>query len=86
VFVASELPDCDFCAADGGRYDAKIDGVSGLACSLCYDAEGSGSLGASGDGYLMLAMEVPEGVREICDELRRRQGKSGIWGSGPVSA
>jgi len=54
-------------------------GAAGFACCLCYQEEGGGLLGASGDCYLMLHGRVRDEVRAICDELWRREAKPSIW-------
>lgn len=40
---------------------------------------GSGTLGATGDVYLMLWNEVPPDVRTVCDELTASLGRPSLW-------
>lgn len=82
VGVLTELPECDFCYLPA-RYDAVIavgDRRGGASlCSDHYREKGSGSLGASGDAYLMLHYEVSESVRSVCNEIRAAQGKDPLF-------
>lgn len=48
-------------------------------CTDHYLARGLGTLGASGDSYLMLMSEVPDSVRATCNEIRSAQGKTPIF-------
>lgn len=63
VGAVSELPDCHYCGREA-RYDAivEINGAKGGAnlCGDRYLEHGSGTLGASGDSYLMLESDVPQ--------------------------
>jgi hypothetical protein len=83
VYVRSDSPDCDFCATEGARYDARNGGAARFACCPCYQEEGAGLLDASGDCYLMLHGEVPYEVRAICEALPSR-GEAQHLGPGPV--
>jgi hypothetical protein len=82
VGVVTELPECDFCY-ESARYDAVITvGEQRGGASLCgdhYREKGSGTLGASGDAYLMLDSEVSESVRSTCNEIRAAQGKDPLF-------
>ena len=82
VAFLSELPECVLCG-DPARYDSKLtDGGRIANAHLCrgdYAERGSGTLGASGDTYLMLVSEIPEEVRAICNERRADQGKQPIF-------
>jgi len=82
VGVVTELPECGFCYLPA-RYDAVIDlGGRRGGASLCgdhYREKGSGTLGASGDAYLMLESEVSEPVRATCNEIRVAQGKDPLF-------
>jgi hypothetical protein len=82
VYVDSELPACDLCGEDA-RYDAIVE-MSGtkIGAYLCgdhYSERGSGTLGASGDTYLMLTKEVPDWVRDACNRLRAAQGREPLF-------
>ena len=64
VAVVTELPECDFCY-EPARYDAVVTVGGSTGANLCgdhYREKGSGTLGASGDAYLMLHTEVSESV------------------------
>lgn len=81
VAVVSELPECDFCGRDA-RYDAVIEindrrGGANL-CGDHYRKYGSGTLGASGDAYLMHHSEVPAWVQDRCNQLLAAQGREPI--------
>lgn len=82
VGVVSELPECDFCH-EPARYDAVITiGDRRGGASLCgehYREKGSGTLGASGDAYLMLKSEVSDSVRATCNEIRAAQGNDPLF-------
>jgi len=82
VGVLTELPGCDFCSLPAG-YDAVItvgDRRGGAyLCGDHYRENGSGTLGASGDAYLMLNSEVSESVRSTCNEIREAQGKDPLF-------
>lgn len=82
VGVLTELPECDFCY-EPARYDAVITvGERGGGANLCgdhYREKGSGTLGASGDAYLMLNDEVSESVRSTCNKIRAAQGKDPLF-------
>lgn len=82
VYVAEELPNCDFCTSDA-RYDAMVvaEGTKGGAymCIDHYSQFGSGTLGASGDTYLMLVGEVPAWVKNDCNQLLATQGRKRIF-------
>lgn len=82
VGVVTELPECDFCY-EPARYDAVITvGEQRGGASLCgdhYREKGSGTLGASGDAYLMLDSEVSESVRSTCNEIRAAQGQDPLF-------
>lgn len=82
VGVVTEQPECDFCDIPA-RYDAVITvGERRGGAYLCdqhYREKGSGTLGASGDGYLMLHSEVAESVRSTCNEIRAAQGKAPLF-------
>lgn len=82
VAVVSELPECDFCHLPA-RYDAVITvGERRGGANLCgdhYRAKGSGTLGASGDSYLVLHTEVSESVQSRCNEIRAAQGKDPLF-------
>jgi hypothetical protein len=82
VYVDSELPKCDMCGQDA-RYDAivKMNGTKGGAylCRDHYSEHGSGTLGASGDTYLMLTAEVPDWVRDACNRLLAAQGREPMF-------
>ncbi len=78
VTVVTDLPSCDLCNQEA-RYDATIEvsGRSGGAflCPACYEMRGSGSLGASGDVYLMRIDEVSDWVRQRYDAVAASIGK-----------
>lgn len=82
VAVIPELPECDFCLLSA-RYDAVITvGDRRGGASLCddhYREKGSGTLGASGDAYLMLRSEVSESVQATCNQIRAAQGKDPLF-------
>ena len=82
VAVVTELPECDFCY-ESARYDAVITtGDHRHGANLCgdhYREKGSGTLGVSGDAYLMLRAEVSESVRSTCNEIRAAQGKDPLF-------
>lgn len=82
VTVQSDLPECDLCG-DPARYDARLASgghtVNAFACPSCYTEHGSGTLGASGDVYIMLDSEVPSDVRRICNEIREGQDKPPLF-------
>lgn len=82
VGVVSELPDCDYCGREA-RYDAivEINGAKGGAylCGDHYLEHGSGTLGASGDAYLMLESEVPQWVQDVCNQLLSKQGRAPVF-------
>lgn len=82
VGVVSELPECDICGQDA-RYDAivEMNGTKGGAslCGVHYLIHGSGTLGASGDAYLMLDEEVPGWVQDACNRLLAAQGREPIF-------
>jgi len=82
VGVVTELPECDFCYLLA-RYDAVITvGDQRGGASLCgehYREKGSGTLGASGDAYLMLDSEVSDSVRATCNEIRAAQSKDPLF-------
>lgn len=82
VYVTEELPQCDFCSKDA-RYDAQVT-VNGTeagayVCGDHYSELGSGTLGASADTYLMLNEEVPEWVRDACNQLLAAQGREPLF-------
>lgn len=79
VAVLEHLPSCDLCGEEEARYDGTIE-VSGRTggaymCSDCYEEHGSGSLGASGDVYLMTFAEVSDWVRDRYDTVAGSRGK-----------
>lgn len=81
VFMMSTLPRCDMCGGVA-RYDgaiATLGGIRGYMCAGCFAVGGSGQLGTSEATYLMAADEVPEVVRDVCDELCRRAARPSIW-------
>lgn len=82
VAVVHELPRCDVCGSSS-RYDASIDRggqpYGAFLCPACYAKHGSGSLGASGDVYLMLTSDVPKEVQEICNQIGAAQGKDPMF-------
>lgn len=82
VVVMSELPFCNLCGQPA-RYDGKltVDGekANAFACTRCYESHGSGTLGATGDAYLMTLDEVPPDVRAVCDELTAAVGRPSLW-------
>lgn len=82
VGVVTELPVCNFCYLPA-RYDAVITvGDRRGGASLCGDhywERDSGTLGASGDAYLMLYSEVSESVRSTCNVIRAAQGKGPLF-------
>lgn len=82
VYIDAELPKCDFCGRDA-RYDAivEMNGTKGGAylCVDHYSKRGSGTLGASGDTYLMLTAEVPDWVRDDCNRLLAAQGREPMF-------
>lgn len=79
VHVDSELPGCDFCGEEA-RYDAMIEkGGGAYMCGDHYSEYGSGTLGASGDTYLMLNVEVPVWVQDVCNQLRSTQGRGRLF-------
>ena len=82
VGIVAELPECDFCHLPA-RYDAVItvgDRRGGAyLCGDHYREEGSGTLGATGDAYLVLDSEISESVRSICNEIRAVQGKEPLF-------
>jgi hypothetical protein len=82
VSVVGRLPNCDGCGG-AARYDALID-VTGrragaFLCGPCYQTSGSGQLG-QGDVYLMLKTEVPDDVKQVCNQIRAGQGKAPLFG------
>ncbi|PTR29103.1 hypothetical protein C8K36_103475 [Rhodococcus sp. OK519] len=81
VAFLSSLPKCDFCGVTA-RYDAQIQiGDRSGGAYLCddhYREFGSGALGATGDTYLMLISEVPDEVREICNQICADRGRDPI--------
>lgn len=83
VSVVMTLPVCDLCQDTEARFDGQLDvggsSAGAFFCSSCYAARGLGTLGATGDVYLMTYGEVPEDVRAICDEITARQGRESIW-------
>jgi len=83
VAVVAELPICDICDQERARYDgiASVGNKSATAfsCPACYDRYGSGTLGATGDCYLMTLPEVSPAVRAVCDELTKRHGRASLW-------
>lgn len=82
VYVISELPACDLCGGNA-RYDAVIevnaDRGGAYLCDDHYSEHGSGTLGASGDTYLMLATEVPKWVQDGCNQLLAAQGRDPLF-------
>lgn len=82
VAVVPDLPECDFCYLPA-RYDARVTiGERRVGANLCedhYREKGSGTLGASGDAYLMPRSEVPESVRLACNKIRAAQGKDPLF-------
>ncbi|WP_147375599.1 hypothetical protein [Jiangella rhizosphaerae] len=82
VAVVPDLPECDFCYLPA-RYDARITiGERRVGANLCgdhYRVKGSGTLGASGDAYLMLRSEVPESVRLACNKIRAAQSEDPLF-------
>lgn len=82
VYVTDELPPCNFCSKEA-RYDAliKVNGLTAGAylCGDHYSELGSGTLGASGDTYLMLNAEVPEWVRDASNQLLAAQGREPLF-------
>ena len=78
VAVVQPLPDCDFCEGDA-RYDASLEAggqsAGAFLCPDCYTQRGSGSLGASGDVYLMTPDEVSDVVRQRYDAAAAIVGK-----------
>lgn len=82
VTVMSTLHTCDLCFLPA-RYDAKLTvdemKVFGFACPDCYGRHGSGTLGASGDTYMMTWDEVSPEVRAVCDELTASLGRPSLW-------
>ena len=83
VAVVAALPDCDVCGVLPARIDGRVlsneELVAVFACAACYDDYGQGSLGASGDVWLMLKSEVSPEVRAVCDELSARLGRPSLW-------
>lgn len=79
VAVVVDLPSCDVCGWVA-RYDATVEVSGGTGgaylCRDCYNERGSGSLGASGDVYLMRLDEVSDWVRDRYDAVARSRGKS----------
>lgn len=82
VTVLWELPDCDVCGVSA-RYDATVHvddrSAGAFLCDEHYLELGSGTLGASGDTYLMLSTEVSESVQATCNQIRQAQGKDPIF-------
>lgn len=82
VALVPELPECDLCGREA-RYDAVIEmnGRRGGAnlCGDHYREHGSGTLGASGDAYLMLNPEVPAWVQDACNQLLAAQGREPLF-------
>jgi hypothetical protein len=83
VWVGTELLDCDLCD-ELARYDSTMPTTSGgeagaYLCPNCYQEHGSGSLGASGDTYLMVTAEVSEGVRQRCNDLCDSLGRDHMF-------
>jgi hypothetical protein len=82
VGFVKDLPACDLCA-DKSRYDVLIkhnaQTAGAFLCERHYADLGSGTLGASGDSYLMRYSEVPDRVQQICNDLLEAQGR------GPLS-
>lgn len=83
VAIIPELPECDLLCGGPARYDVLLrDGdreAGAYICSDHYLERGSGTLGASGDTYLMRSSEVPEEVRSTCNEIRAAQGMEPIF-------
>jgi hypothetical protein len=82
VAVIDELPECNVCGT-AAHYDAHItigdrSGGANL-CDVHYLELGSGSLGATGDTYLMRKAEVPVSVRQTCNQIREAQGKDHLF-------
>jgi len=82
VAFLSELPACFVCNSQA-RYDARVETrgvqVSGYLCGHHYLQIGSGTLGASGDSYLMLYSEVPLEVQRECNNMLAVQGRDPIF-------
>jgi hypothetical protein len=87
VAVVLKLSGCDICG-ESARYDAILrsdekgaDGNGGGAylCPVHYLQLGSGTLGASGDAYLMLRSEVPRWVQTACNELLAAQQRDPLF-------
>lgn len=78
VAVVVSLPTCDVCQSRA-RYDVVLreEGATYGAnlCTSCYAANGSGTLGASGDVYMVLISEVSPDVIATCNELLRLQDR-----------
>lgn len=78
------LPKCKICGQRPARYYGHLElggrRLGARLCPDCYVDRCEGRLGsATGDLYLMLYGEVPAAVREVCDEITRRQGPPSIW-------
>lgn len=75
--------ECDICG-ESARYETYVssrgDRVQVYACLECTRQHGDPILGAGASVYLMDFDEVSSAVREVCDEIRRRQGIGSIWG------
>lgn len=82
VAVVPKLYPCDVCGRPA-RYDAHLTvGGSSSGAWLCpphYLERGSGTLGAGADCYVMLSSEVPEPVKESCNQIRAAQGKDPLF-------
>jgi len=82
VTVVTELPECGMCV-EKGRYDAIVEvrgeKAGAFLCNAHYLEYGSGTLGASGDTYLMLFGEVPQSVQKDCNILLEAQGRQPMF-------
>lgn len=82
VTVVTELPGCGMCDEEA-RYDAAVEVAGGAAgvflCDAHYLEHGSGTLGATGDTYLMLFEEVPQAVQDDCNVLLAAQQRQPIF-------
>lgn len=88
VGILTKLFSCSFCDALA-RYDGMDPSgdrrAGAYMCADHYLGYGSGTLGASGDAYLMLWSEVPQSVQEACNEIRRAQRKDPLFLSWQVT-
>ncbi len=87
--VVQELPECDWCVAD-----ARVDGwgtdddgerIAGFLCVDCFQLRSGRELGVARGGYMFTTAGVPQLVRDVCNELCRRQGRPPVYDESPLS-